>query len=184
MSIVLLGSTSGSCTLQEQAVAGNTVLTLPTTSGTLLTTATPFSNGQGPAFSAYVGTNQSISAGTLTKVQFNTEQFDTASCFDASTNFRFTPNVAGYYQINLSANFASNTNHILVSIYKNGSRGVGGEGQIIATLTGGSAQNCSNIVFMNGSTDYLEGYAYSGNSNTLNLGFNNTFFSGALVRAA
>ena len=35
MSIVLLGSTSGSCTLQEQAIAGNTTLTLPTTSGTL-----------------------------------------------------------------------------------------------------------------------------------------------------
>lgn len=38
MSIVLVGSTSGSCTLQEQAVAGTTTLTLPTTSGTLITT--------------------------------------------------------------------------------------------------------------------------------------------------
>jgi len=37
MSIVLVGSTSGSCTLQEQAVAGTTTLTLPTTSGTILT---------------------------------------------------------------------------------------------------------------------------------------------------
>jgi len=35
MSIVLLGSTSGSCTLQEQAVAGNATLTLPTYSGTV-----------------------------------------------------------------------------------------------------------------------------------------------------
>ena len=43
MSVVLLGSTSGSCTLQEQAVAGTTGLTLPTTSGTILTTA---SSGQ------------------------------------------------------------------------------------------------------------------------------------------
>ena len=43
MSIVLQGSTSGSCTLQEQAVAGTTTLTLPTTSGTLITTA---SSGQ------------------------------------------------------------------------------------------------------------------------------------------
>lgn len=33
MSIVLLGSTSGSCTLQEQAVAGTTTLTLPTITG-------------------------------------------------------------------------------------------------------------------------------------------------------
>jgi hypothetical protein len=35
MSLVLTGSTSGSCTLQEQAVAGTTTLTLPTFSGTV-----------------------------------------------------------------------------------------------------------------------------------------------------
>ena len=39
MSIVLLGSTSGSVTLQEPAVAGTTVLDLPATSGTVLTSA-------------------------------------------------------------------------------------------------------------------------------------------------
>jgi hypothetical protein len=43
MSIVLLGSTSGSCTLQEQAIAGTTVLDLPAVSGTILTTG---SSGQ------------------------------------------------------------------------------------------------------------------------------------------
>ena len=52
MSIVLVGSTSGSCTLQEQAVAGNTVLTLPTTSGTVALTsqllASPSAIGQIP----------------------------------------------------------------------------------------------------------------------------------------
>ena len=35
MSIVLLGTTSGSCTLQEQAIAGSTTLTLPTFNGTV-----------------------------------------------------------------------------------------------------------------------------------------------------
>ena len=43
MSIVLQGSTSGSITLQEPAVAGSTVLDLPATSGTILTTG---SSGQ------------------------------------------------------------------------------------------------------------------------------------------
>ena len=43
MSIVLVGSTSGSITLQEPAVAGSTVLDLPATSGTLITTG---SSGQ------------------------------------------------------------------------------------------------------------------------------------------
>jgi len=41
MSIVMLGSTSGSCTLQEQAIAGSTVLTLPAVSGTVLTDTSP-----------------------------------------------------------------------------------------------------------------------------------------------
>jgi hypothetical protein len=43
MSIILLGSTSGSVTLQEPAIAGTTTLTLPAVSGTLITTA---SSGQ------------------------------------------------------------------------------------------------------------------------------------------
>jgi len=43
MSIVLLGSTSGSVTLQEPAIAGTTVLDLPAVSGTILTTG---SSGQ------------------------------------------------------------------------------------------------------------------------------------------
>jgi hypothetical protein len=43
MSLILQGSTSGSVTLQEPAVAGTTVLDLPAVSGTLITTA---SSGQ------------------------------------------------------------------------------------------------------------------------------------------
>ena len=39
MSIVLVGSTSGSVTLQEPAVAGSTVLDLPATSGTVALTS-------------------------------------------------------------------------------------------------------------------------------------------------
>jgi hypothetical protein len=45
MSIVLLGSTSGSITLQEPAVAGTTVLDLPATSGTVALTASPTFTG-------------------------------------------------------------------------------------------------------------------------------------------
>jgi hypothetical protein len=41
MSIVLQGSTSGSVTLQEPAIAGTTVLDLPAVSGTVLTTTSP-----------------------------------------------------------------------------------------------------------------------------------------------
>jgi len=120
MSIVLLGSTSGSCTLQEQAVAGTTVLTLPTTSGTVLTSASPQSSfpsniaGTGPAFSAYQSSGQTISStSTWTKINFQTEEFDTNNNFDSTTNYRFTPQIAGYYQVN--ATITANTDNLLVS---------------------------------------------------------------------
>jgi hypothetical protein len=45
MSIVLQGSTSGSITLQEPAVAGTTTLNLPAVSGTIVTTGSPQSGG-------------------------------------------------------------------------------------------------------------------------------------------
>jgi hypothetical protein len=141
-------------------------------------------SGNMPAFSAFRSTSQSISAGTFVKVQFDSELFDTASAYDNTTNYRFTPQVAGYYQINANVNFASSSGQSITSIYKNGSRGVGGEGQFIMTMSGGTGVPCSNLVFMNGSTDYLEIFAYSSTSNTLNTGTNSTWFSGSLVRAA
>jgi hypothetical protein len=45
MSIVLLGSSSGSVTLQEPAVAGSTVINLPATSGTMASISSVTANG-------------------------------------------------------------------------------------------------------------------------------------------
>jgi hypothetical protein len=55
MSIVLIGSTSGSCTLQEQAIAGTTTLTLPTTSGNVVVDS-----------ATQTLTNKTIQGGTIT----------------------------------------------------------------------------------------------------------------------
>lgn len=64
MSIVLQGSTSGSITLQEPAIAGNTVLSLPATSGTLITTG---STGQViPKAALPTGSVLQVVQGTLT----------------------------------------------------------------------------------------------------------------------
>ena len=61
-----------------------------------------------PAFLATLSADQSISNSTLTKVQFNTEVFDTNSNYDNATNYRFTPTVAGYYQLNLQLTLDNN----------------------------------------------------------------------------
>jgi len=82
-----------------------------------------------PAFSSYLAFNssQNISDNTLTKVNLNTEHFDTDSTFDTST-YRFTcpSGGAGKYlfswQIYLyGADTASNIQYANAFLYKNGS---------------------------------------------------------------
>ena len=46
---------------------------------------------------AKMSADQTITDNTLTKVQFDTEIFDTDSKYDHSSNYRFTPTVAGTY---------------------------------------------------------------------------------------
>ena len=52
-----------------------------------------------PSFQATMSGNQDISHNTATKVQFDTEDFDTDGKYDHSTNYRFTPTVAGKYHV-------------------------------------------------------------------------------------
>ena len=82
-------------------------------------TATGF-GANTPAFNVWKASNQTISSETLTKVTFSDEEFDTNNNFASS---RFTPTVAGYYQINASldmTNAATNVEDVSVHIYKNG----------------------------------------------------------------
>jgi hypothetical protein len=75
-----------------------------------------------PAFLATRNSNQSISANTTTKIQFDDESFDTDNTYDNSTNYRFTPAVAGKYVIGASVGVdtQSDHNHLSVEIQKNG----------------------------------------------------------------
>ncbi len=201
--IVLAGATSGTIAVTPTAVAGSNTLTLPASTGTVMvspqaltipnTTGTVMVSGNMPAFYAYRETSvQSVSTTTWTKIQFNAESFDTANCFDSTTNYRFTPNVAGYYQINatLTTNY-STLKRLLFQFYKNGNTYSGA-----SDLDKGSAEassfntaSGSTMVYMNGSTDYLEVYVYlngttSGSTLGVYFGSSSTSFSGFLARAA
>ena len=115
----------------------------------------------GPAFSAYrSGGNQSISNNTATKVQLNTEDYDTNNNFDSTTNYRFTPTVAGYYQINGAIGLNATTMGItIVFLYKNGSPHKRGT-DIRTNQSGDAVGVVSSLVYLNGSTDYIEMYGY------------------------
>ena len=179
--LILNGSTSGSVTLESPAVSGTTTLTLPTTSGTLMV--------NGAAFSAYASASQTVTLNTATKVAIDTENFDTNSNFD-TTNNRFTPTVAGYYQVNgcLRGSAVTTFTVITVYIYKNGSENI--RTQMSATLTNSASTqiNINNIVYMNGTTDYLELYGLINGTGTATFGFTSAAatsqFSACLVRGA
>ena len=140
--------------------------------------------GNGPAFSAYGTAGQSIATATFTKIAFNTEIFDTNNNYDSTTNYRFTPTVAGYYQINANIfTTASAAGLAFIVVYKNGSTYC--NGNIVPNTNGGYITvNC--LVQCNGSTDYIEIYAYQNSGVSLTFGSSTSAFqfSGAMVRSA
>ena len=177
-SVVISGNTSGAITLSAPDVSGTNTATLPAATGTVMV------SGNMPAFSAYAGSSQSIANATFTKVQINTEEFDTANAFDSTTNYRFTPLVAGYYQVNGTVTMGSNPLSFQISIYKNGSSFKKG----LLTNTSASLQqtNVSALVYLNGSTDYIELYVFQGSGVSVSTVTSSdlTYFQAAMVRAS
>ena len=113
-----------------------------------------------PAFHADLSSNQNISQSVVTKVQFNSEVLDTDNCYDNSTNYRFTPTTAGKYFVYLVTRLSWNSGGngtINCYIYKNGSQQFRGVLNCSTTLYG--TVTVSGIINMNGSSDYLEGFA-------------------------
>jgi hypothetical protein len=187
--VALSGNASGTGTFTIASPNSNTdrTLSLPDASGTVLTTATAGVPVNGPAFSAYATTPQTITTSTFTKSTFGTEAFDTNSNFTSST---FTPQVAGYYQINFTI-LGSSTGTVtryIGQVHKNGVNA----GRLADTTGSFSAGNPfvfsgSTMLYLNGSTDYVEIYAYVIGSGTIQIGStdaNTSYFSGALIRSA
>lgn len=115
-----------------------------------------------PAFEVYKTSNQTLTDAALTKVQFETESFDTDNCYDNSTNYRFTPTVAGKYfvytEVLTDAQTSSNLNNQKLFLFKNG----GTYKQTLNEFLGNTVRQtqvvASATIDMNGSSDYLEVY--------------------------
>ena len=140
----------------------------------------------GPAFSAYANSVTSFTTSVNTKIAFNTKEFDTANCYDATTNYRYTPNAAGYYQVTAGNIIApSVSGNRWLYLYKNGSfvrtMGFCPPAGVNYSQTYGTV-----LVYMNGTTDYIELYGTQNSGGTLTNAASSTdvFFQAVMVRAA
>jgi hypothetical protein len=169
-------SGTGSMTLAGPSTNSNQTVNIPDTTGTMMV------SGNMPAFSAYGSTGTTITNATWTKITFDTESFDTNSNFASS---RFTPTVAGYYQLNASWQSGATTSFAGTAFYKNGT--LWQYGTFTPATSVGTQAGASALIYCNGSTDYIEIYAYQatgGSQNTTTSSSATTWFSGVLVRSA
>ena len=157
-------------TTNIQTITGSGTLTLGTSGETLALGSGVTSNLLYPAFEAFLSANQSVSNDTSTKIQIDSESYDTDNCYDNTTNFRFQPTVAGRYVIYGLITFTSITDTSMQTrIHKNGSLLTFSPKQ---SGTGVSSHSSflSFVDQANGSTDYYElfGYQSSGSAKSAN----------------
>jgi len=198
-SSISAGTTSGTAlvhtadttgALELKTNNGTTALTIDTSQNVTLAKGLTVGATAAPSFSAYANANQSLTSNVATKVILQAEEWDTASAFDSTTNYRFTPTVAGYYQFNATLRWSTTgaASNVWTALYKNGS--LYKRSFELGSLN--SMQNgqilLSEICSLNGSTDYIELYCLvAGASPSLDGTSGQAFaprFSGFLARSA
>ena len=135
-----------------------------------------------PSFHAYNPQNGSIATSTNVVISNNTELFDSSSAYDTS-NYRFTPQVAGYYFLYANIRYQSSTTNfdrINLVLNKNGSA-------ILASRNNNrdySTAGVSGIVQANGSSDYfdMQSYQNSGGTIAITTAAEYTYFGGFLIK--
>lgn len=133
-----------------------------------------------PCFSVHRnGTDQTPSG--ITKIQWTTESYDTNNNFDSSTNYRFTPTVAGKY-IFTSALFHETVSEAdvgYVYLYKNGASV--NQGAFVAGHTTSTHAHLTTIQDANGTTDYFEIFGFNSGNQNISGGSDITFWMGCKI---
>lgn len=139
--------------------------TLPALNGSALTSVVP----EGPAFQANLASTWTIASNSATVIPFATEVYDTDSCYNNS-NYRFTPNVAGYYMVQLQVRpivVVSKQVAFQAAIQKNGAMYVGGQSDHnMGSNTDATFIPKTALIPMNGSSDYIDFTFYQYNYTT------------------
>ena len=136
--------------------------------------------GNGPMLSVWQNALQAVGPGSGNIILFDQEEYDTANAYNPATGF-FTPQVAGFYLVTVRLQVSSGTYSIQLQLGKNGAllryldlEQAAGAGQL----------NGSSIVYLNGTTDYLQIIGVSATSQNSATGQAITWMQATLVRAA
>jgi hypothetical protein len=194
--VLAVGAAAGDLITTESFYVSSVLNAIANTNGSVTQlNLAPNVAGNGPAFSAYLGVQQNLTTSTFTKCQYAVEEFDTANCYNNTGStvgsvpaYAFMPNVSGYYQVNAMINGGASgaaPARSFAAIYKNGVETKRGNDFSGTNSNGGAS--ISAVIYMNGSTDYLELYAYI-NATSPAISQTNSgsmaFFQANLVRAA
>lgn len=134
-------------------------------------------------------TDQTLSGSNISnKIVYDTIDYDIGSYWD-SVNSRYTPQIAGYYLISMSTGGSQSTTtsagRIQPIIKINGADDQR-TGYGVFYINANIVTNGTALVYLNGSTDYLEGFATITGAGTLlvwgSTSTSSTFLSGFLVR--
>jgi len=169
VSNIQTSSGSGTITIGQsgETISVPSGATLDMSSGTMTLNS---SMKMTPAFSVMRSSDQTISDGSWTKIQFNSEFLDSDNAFDSSTNYRFTvpSGEGGKYMlfVNAYVQYGANGSTLRTAIYKNGSS----EHLSIFTDGVGVAHNSITSMVMNlSASDYIEFYAWQNRGGNDNL---------------
>ena len=141
-----------------------------------------------PAFYAELSATQNTTDSSATKIQFNTEVYDSGSVYDNSSNYRFTPGVAGKYFIfsglTVYGSVAFTIGQSYYYLYKNGSAFASEQHYEFQSEFHGSASFHMGRVLVLDDDDYIEMYlnadVSSGNPAVVGgTGTNNCTYFGA-----
>ena len=189
---VLLDGTDSSDTNDGYAVILEDATANAFDGGPFVLSETPISVAN-PAFKAFrAGSTQAISDATETKMALGAVLYDVGGYYDNVTNYRYTPLIAGYYHIVLSAQLGNlvDCDDIILRIFKNGA--VAGASQTRIHLTSltnedlfASNIHTSDVIHMNGTTDYIEGFmtivSEDGGTPQINFNDHRTYLEGHLL---
>jgi hypothetical protein len=183
--LVTAGATDGILELRSGTAVGGTVaMTVDAAQNIVLAKGISVGASAAPAFSAFLSANQAISPSTLTRVSINAKEFDTANAFDNLTNFRFTPLVAGYYQVNCKVNAEASTTASRTFAVVTRTGGSGAISKRAMDYTPNVSMG-SFLFFMNGINDSLDLSAFvSGSGIVIVGGSDSTFLQAFLARSA